>query len=143
MVKYIAHRGNWDGPSPDNENTKEYLYSAYFDKGFGVEVDIILYNDELYYGHDEPQERVITSFLLYPDVFCHAKDLNALGKLLDIGANCFWHQEDTVTLTSENHIWCYPGHFPKHERAVWLNLHGATLPKDTTGIYGICGDKNE
>ena len=61
--------------------------------------------------------------------------------LLDMRTRCFWHDTDTVTLTKDGHIWCYPGNFPRHKRAVWLDLEDIPLPEDTTGIYGICGDK--
>jgi hypothetical protein len=65
----------------------------------------------------------------------------SLQILLDMRTRCFWHDKDTVTLTNDGHIWCYPGNFPRHKRSVWLDLEDIPLPEDTTGIYGICGDK--
>ena len=141
MVRFIAHRGNWNGVQPAWENTRDYLEFAYHDKGYDVEVDIIEHNGILYLGHDEPQQIADTNFLQQPGVWCHAKTLNTLELLLDMRTNCFWHEQDTVTLTSERYMWCYPGNFPRHSRAVWLDLEGVQIPENVQGIYGICGDQ--
>ena len=140
-MKFIAHRGNWAGPNPAYENKLEYLQAA-LDKQFDVECDLIGYRGELYFGHDEPDELADREFISNPSVFCHAKNLEALLLLADMrSTNYFWHQEDTVTLTSQGHMWCYPGVHPVHKRAIWLDLGGIPLPENTYGIYGICGDK--
>jgi hypothetical protein len=60
--------------------------------------------------------------------------------LLSMRTNTFWHQEDTVTLTSKSYIWCYPGTWLQNKNAVWLDLLGAVMPTDTQGIHGICSD---
>lgn len=140
MVKFIAHRGNYNGSQPVWENTKDYLEFAYHDKGYDVECDLIGHNGLLYYGHDDPQEPADTNFLQLEGVWCHAKNLEALTLLLMMRTNCFWHENDTVTLTSNKYIWCFPGHYPISNRAVWLDLHGAKLPVNIENIHGICGD---
>jgi hypothetical protein len=139
-MKYIAHRGNIDGPNPAHENTYEYLRHAWA-QGHDVECDLIAHRGILYMGHDEPAEPANTNFIQQDSVWCHAKNLEALELLLAMRTNCFWHEKDTVTLTSRGNIWCYPGHFPRNKRAVWLDLEGIELPDDRTGIYGVCGDK--
>lgn len=139
MVKFIAHRGNINGPDPGLENTDEYLKYAY-SLGYDVEIDLIEYNGELYYGHDEPQCIADISFLESPGVWCHAKNLKALSILLQLNTNTFWHQNDDVTLTSKGYVWCYPGTFVNSYNAVWLDLLNKPLPEHISNIYGICSD---
>ena len=140
MVKFIAHRGNWDGPNPEFENKIEYLEAAY-NKKYNVECDLIGHKGKLYFGHDVPGEPAKFDFLVQPGVFCHAKNLEGLLLLSDIpGIDYFWHEKDTVTITSRGYFWCYPGAHPVHNRAIWLDLGGIPLPENTYGIYGICGD---
>jgi hypothetical protein len=139
-MRFIAHRGNYKGPQKYAENTKQYLEHAYFDMGFDVECDLIAHNGNLYLGHDNPGEMADPNFLQRDGVWCHAKNLEALELLLAMRTNCFWHEKDTVTLTSQKYIWCYPGVLPVHPRAVWLDLEDITLPKTKYGIYAICGD---
>lgn len=137
---FIAHRGNTEGPTPEKENTLEYLKQAY-DLGYGVECDIQVHNGQLYFGHDEPQELVDYEFISRTNVFCHAKTVETFSRLLNLNVNCFWHETDQVTLTSDGQMWCYPGIHPLHEKAIWLDLLDAPLPnKIDIPIYGICGD---
>lgn len=142
-MRFIAHRGNIFGPRPEYENKIDYMWNAY-DVCRGLECDVQSYKDKLYFGHDEPQEEVDVSLMTMQNVFCHAKDLTAMLMMIDMkNVHCFWHQEDTITLTNRGFVWCYPGHYPVHEKAIWLDLHGAELPKDKTGIWGICGDRHK
>lgn len=104
----IAHRGNTRGKNIDFENKPEYLVDAIKD-GFNVEADVWLVDNKFYLGHDNPDYLIDTSFLKLESVWCHAKNIEALEKLLLIGAHCFWHQEDSYTLTSRGFIWAYPG----------------------------------
>lgn len=139
MAVKIAHRGNYAGVQPDRENKIDYLREA-LDDGYWIECDVQTTPDGLYFGHDEPQEPVDYRILIHPHTICHAKDLNALTRLMDLGAHVFWHQEDTVTLTSHRYIWCYPGQHPNHERAIWLDLHDSPIPCNTSKIFGVCSD---
>ena len=50
----VAHRGNTRGRKPSEENSPEYVQEA-LSKGFHVEVDVRLFNEEWYLGHDDPQ----------------------------------------------------------------------------------------
>ena len=139
MVKFIAHRGNTRGPT-DQENCEDYLHAA-LSKGYMVEADVILHDDQLYLGHDEPQQKVSDSLLENSDVVFHAKTVETLLALLDKNLHCFWHQADRVTITNQGFIWCYPGVHPVHPKAIWLDLHDKPLP-DTIdpSIYAVCGD---
>lgn len=139
-MKFIAHRGNFAGPDPAVENTIEYLRDAY-NRGYDVECDLLSHRGVLYFGHDEPQGVADTNFLQQPGVWCHAKNLEALELLMSMRTNCFWHDVDKCTLTSQGYIWCYPGENVQHPKAIWLDLSGIPLPDQVEGIYGYCGDK--
>lgn len=137
---FIAHRGNFEGSDPNKENTIAYMKAAY-DEGYGVECDIQLHDGKLYFGHDGPQELVDYEFISRDNVFCHAKTVETFSRLMNLNINCFWHESDQVTLTSEGQIWCYPGIHPLHSQAIWLDLLGRPLPdRVDIPIYGVCGD---
>jgi hypothetical protein len=109
---YIAHRGNINGPNHIDENKPEYLLQA-ISKGFYVETDLWLINDELYLGHDTPTYKIEIDFLLNikEKLFCHCKNIDALYFIIqnynDI--ECFFHDNDKCVLTSKNNIWNFPG----------------------------------
>lgn len=105
---YISHRGNLNGINQDMENNPEYLDNA-ISKGFHVEVDVRVFKDKIYLGHDEPQFKISNDFLLRKEIWCHAKDIYALEVLKKIQAIYFWHQNDDYTLTSNGYFWTYPG----------------------------------
>ena len=107
-MKLISHRGNTAGPQPKFENRPEYIISA-IRKGYDVEVDVWLQGNHFMLGHDEPQYEVDKSFLISSPIWCHAKNVEALSRLIEIEAHCFWHQNDDVTLTSRGLLWIYPG----------------------------------
>jgi hypothetical protein len=137
---YIAHRGNINGPNPENENKPEYLFKA-IEEGFHVETDLWLIDNILYLGHDEPQYKIEIDFLKIKDkLFCHCKNVDALYFILknfnDI--ECFFHNEDECVLTSKNHIWNYPG-------TKCTSLSICVMPErvnqKTNDIwFGICSD---
>lgn len=122
----IAHRGNLNGPDPEWENRPECIQNA-IDAGFEAELDIWLFDNHWYSGHDEPKHRIAIKQLCdWEDkVWFHAKNLEALhamskkdsnsmgGVILRnryFNFNVFWHESDKFTLTSKGYIWTYPGH---------------------------------
>lgn len=110
-MKFIAHRGNTNGPNPKCENKPVYILNA-LSKGYDVEIDLWYITNTWFLGHDKPQYKIGVNFILkYIDKFwCHAKNEEALFELLKIpNINCFWHQEDDYTITSKKFIWVYPG----------------------------------
>lgn len=139
MPVFIAHRGNIWGREEQYENTIEYLRHAH-NSGYGVECDLQVYNDVLYFGHDEPQQQADYEFLSLPYVFAHAKTVETMQVLLNSGIHCFWHETDKLTLTSLGYMWCYPGVYPVHHRSIWLDLEGASTPVIPPEIFGVCGD---
>ena len=130
----IAHRGNMNGPN-EYENGQKYCEEA-IAQGFNIELDV-WYTDTWWTGHDRPQYRVDPDFLLKKEVWCHAKNIEALKKLLELGAHCFFHQNDNVTLTSQQYIWTYPTQ-PLTEKSICVLPELQTI--DVDGCAGICSD---
>ena len=63
-------------------------------------------------GHDEPLYETDYKFLMNEKLWCHAKNLDALFEMKKYAIHYFWHETDTVTLTSKNYVWAYPGKQP-------------------------------
>jgi hypothetical protein len=136
----IAHRGNTNGPIESWENEPTYIDLA-ISKEFDVEVDVWYVNGLLYLGHDNPLYCV--DFGWFKDrishLWIHCKNIEAViffnGIHYDF--NYFWHETDTITLTSLNHIWAYPGKQPI-EKSI------AVMPEicdDSTDLcIGVCSD---
>ena len=104
----IAHRGNLNGKQPERENSPEYIKKA-LEEGYHVEVDIWLKEtNNLFLGHDGPKYPIGLQFLKDDRIWCHCKNIDALGYLLDKGVHCFFHKTDDVILTSKGYIWTFP-----------------------------------
>ena len=142
-ITFIAHRGNTNGPNPSEENQFDYLYEAWV-SGYNIECDVIGYKHQLYFGHDEPQQLADERFLCYPEVWVHAKNLEAVNILSKLSCHWFWHQEDKMTLTSQGKAWCYPGVYINSWSAVFLDLEPQRLDPLTLNKYlkcdKVCGD---
>ena len=139
----ISHRGNIDGKKPHLENQPEYIDEA-ISLGYDVEIDIWGIDGELFLGHDEPQYPTDFDWLKErsSNLWIHCKNIDALLYFTDIDYslelfNYFWHETDTVTLTSENWIWAFPGKQP-------INGSIAVLPEiyndDVSDAAGVCSD---
>ena len=104
----ISHRGNINGIIQKEENKPEYIREA-ISQGYNVEIDVNIYKEKLYLGHDEPQYEVKDEFVMDNKMWCHAKDIYSLEKLKTLNSIYFWHQEDDYTITSNGFFWTYPG----------------------------------
>ena len=135
----ISHRGNVNGRKPELENGQRYCQAA-IDAGYNVEIDVHFYDGILWTGHDRPQYRVDDDFLLQEEVWCHAKDIMALRRLLELETHCFFHQNDPVTLTSKGYMWTYPTQ-PLTEKSICVlpELQLIALKHSA----GICSDRIE
>jgi len=135
----ISHRGNTTGPNPEQENHPDYIDNA-ISLGFDVEVDIWVINSTINLGHDNPQYKVTHQWLndRCDNLWIHCKNIKAIEWFNSIkGFNYFWHEEDTITLTSKNYIWAYPGKQPiKNSIAVMPEIYNDNL--DT--CIGVCSD---
>ena len=134
----ISHRGNTNGPNPKKENTIQYIEQT-LKQGYHCEIDICKFDGRKFYlGHDEPGEPVSIDWLNTNQVWCHAKNYNALEALVTLGIHCFWHQTDKYTITSQGWIWAYPGQ-PGGKYTI------AVLPERLTNdevkkFAGVCSD---
>jgi len=119
MKTYIAHRGNRDGPLPSRENHPEYIQEA-LREGFECECDVWFVNDSWWLGHDEPQYTITETFFNTKGLWLHAKNYEALVRLLALGpsVHVFFHDTDAYTITSQGVIWAYPGQPIGSERTV-------------------------
>jgi len=132
----ISHRGNINGKQPNLENGQRYCQKA-IDEGYNVEIDVHWYEGIFWTGHDRPQYRVDTEFLKKEEVWCHAKDIQALYELQKIDAHCFFHQNDNVTLTSRGFLWTSPTHkLTDKSICVLPELQKINLDK----CAGVCSD---
>lgn len=133
----IAHRGNLDGPRPELENSPDYIEAA-LAAGFEVEIDVWCQDGAFSLGHDEPSYPIDLSYLARPGLWCHAKDLNALEQMLRWPSiHCFWHEDDTATLTSRGFIWTYPGK-PLTRQSISVLPGGED--RDWRVAAGVCSD---
>ena len=132
----ISHRGHINGRNPNLENGQRYCQKA-IDAGYNVEIDVHFYDGILWTGHDRPQYRVDDDFLLQEEVWCHAKDIMALRRLLELETHCFFHQNDPVTLTSKGYMWTYPTQ-PLTEKSICVKPEVQLIALKHSA--GICSD---
>lgn len=142
-MKLISHRGNLNGPNPERENHPDYIWEA-IQEGYDVEIDVWVVDNKFMLGHDKPQYEFPFDLFNnhYNKLWIHCKNIDALSQLNNmdnIGSklNYFWHEEDTVTLTSKNYIWAYPGKQPiKNSIAVMPEIYNDNVE----GCFGVCSD---
>lgn len=135
----ISHRGNTDGKVPERENHPDYIDEA-IALGYDVEVDLWSIEGVLLLGHDKPQYGISQQWLneRVNKIWIHCKNIEAMEWMDSItGFLYFWHEEDTVALTTFGHIWAYPGKQPiNNSIAVMPEIHN----EEVTQCKGICSD---
>lgn len=139
-MKLIAHRGNINGKFESYENEPMYIDSA-IKKGYDVEIDVRYIDGQLYLGHDEAQYGVNLRWFVdrIEKIWIHCKNVEAVifFSNMDYEFNYFWHEEDTITLTSKKVIWVYPGKQP-------IENSIAVMPEifndDVSQCVGVCSD---
>ena len=132
----ISHRGNLDGRVREYENDPRYINLA-LDGGYEVEIDVWCKDGEWYLGHDEPTYQINFNYLRNKKLWCHAKNIESLNKMLKEDIHCFWHQGDDVTLTSCGFMWTYPGKPLTDKSICVLPEKNNEIPKKA---LGICSD---
>lgn len=143
-MKFIAHRGNLLGPEPDKENRISQIELA-LQNNFDVEIDVRLYRDELYLGHDVLQEQVPASYLYKHrnNLWIHAKNLVTFLYLLETepDLHVFCHDADDVVFTNQGKLWTHPRHeiFLKNSVALKFEYKEGFITSHSD-IYGICSD---
>ncbi len=136
----IAHRGLLSGPNKELENHPDQIRKA-VNLGFFAEVDVRS-NDSgrLFLGHDAPSYPIEPSFFVEtPNIIVHAKDLKTLSYFAQSGVHCFWHEEDTYTLTNRGWIWAYPDSEANGFTICVMPEVYSTRP-DLKNYMGVCSD---
>jgi len=139
---HIAHRGCIDGPDKKNENHPDFLLKA-IKLGYFVELDLWFIDRKFILGHDAPQYETDLIYLhdIADKAFIHCKNIDALSIIVSNSKfECFYHEEDTCTLTSKGRIWTYPGILPLKENSIAVmpeRCPGYVIPNN---IYGVCSD---
>ncbi len=136
---YISHRGNLNGVNSHLENSPNYIHEA-IERGFDVEIDVWKIDEKWFLGHDVPEYEISKDFLLNESLWCHAKNLQALKGLLEIGVKCFWHQNDKFTLTSNNFIWTFPGFELTTNSICVMPERFSEESTDLSSCAGVCSD---
>ena len=137
-MKYISHRGNLTGVNSSRENSPDYIKEA-LDAGFDVEVDVWYVDGKFMLGHDAPTYKTDVEFLLDSRLWCHAKNPEALEKMLGFGIHCFWHENDERTLTSQGYVWTYP-YKELVKKSVVVILDKELDYGYVSGAVAVCGD---
>jgi len=105
----ISHRGNVDSVNIYKENTQSYIQEA-IDLGYDVEIDVwCISYDQLYLGHDKPENFVKIDWLLdrKDNLWVHCKNFKALTKLIELDLRVFYHTMEDYTIISDKHIWAH------------------------------------
>ena len=135
----ISHRGNIKGKNTEKENHPNYIDEA-ITLGYDVEIDLWSIEGVLLLGHDSPQYGISQHWLneRINKLWIHCKNIEAMEWMDNIaGFIYFWHEEDTVTLTTFGHIWAYPGKQPiNNSIAVMPEIHN----EEVTQCKGVCSD---
>jgi len=136
-MKIISHRGNLNGINFQLENEPNHITRVLC---MGIDCEIDVWHDAgvYYLGHDDPKYKIEAKFLLQKGLWCHAKNLAALEKMLEIGAHCFWHQEDDFTLTSNGYIWTFPQKIVGNKSVIVDN--NSNWKTKNYQCFGVCSD---
>lgn len=134
-MKYIAHRGNTNGPS-QYENRPEYLLKAA--KTFDVELDVWNVNGRYWLGHDKPQYAVDLGFLVNDKFWCHAKDSQTFADLAQHSKiHAFFQESDDVAFTTQGYLW-------HHSSAPWQGPRSVVTALEKSvplqNVYATCSD---
>jgi len=138
-MKFIAHRGNLNGPSPEKENHPAYVDAA-FQAGFDAEVDVWVVDGKIVLGHDKPQYEIHEQWFYSFMMWVHCKNIEALYKFKSNPLiNAFYHDQDDAVLTSQGYIWTFP------RPSVLTKQSVAVMPErvkdwQLDDCYGICTD---
>lgn len=133
-MKLIAHRGNTNGPSPEFENTPEYIRKA-LRAGYDVETDVWCLSDLWCLGHDGAETVVSFDFLKQKGLWCHAKTPRALSLMIEKGVLCFANESDLMSLVSNGKIWST---YYQRKDIIYMEAGLKRLPEKD--CYGVCSD---
>ena len=132
----ISHRGNLSGRDVKLENNPTQIQKV-LDLGYHCEIDVWYINGVFLLGHDFPTIAVSEYDLENSKLWCHAKTVESLQKMLtNKNINCFWHEGDQYTLTSKGYIWTLPETRVSEKCVIVDNSKNIT----NYGCAGVCSD---
>ena len=135
----ISHRGNLNGINLEMENKPEYINYA-LESGFNVEIDVWYHKEKFFLGHDNPTYLTSIDFLKNEYLWCHAKSIETLRKLISFeDIHCFYHESDPVTLTSKNFLWTYPKN-QLTNRSICVESNRKSINDIKNKCFGLCSD---
>ena len=145
MIKFVSHRGNFEGPNKARENEPAYIDEAlsYCDS---VEVDVRMVGDTLFLGHDYPQHKVSAAWLneRHNKLLMHLKDIRSLKFNLRHSLqhwHYFCHAVDPFTHTSHGLMWLHDIALePDHSTIVPLMTRDLVMSYQNRNILAICSD---
>jgi hypothetical protein len=137
-MKLISHRGNINGKIIEAENRPDYIDDT-IRLGYDVEIDLWKINGQLYLGHDSFQYGINDEWLneRIDKLWIHCKNVESLNWIKNTSLHYFWHENDTLTLTSKNYIWVYPG---KQPIVGSIAVMPETFNDDVSSCLGVCSD---
>jgi hypothetical protein len=90
-------------------------------------------------GHNKPQYEINNDWLVerVNKLWVHCKNVESLNWIKNTELHYFWHEEDTLTLTSKNYVWVYPGKQPIVDSiAVMPEIHNDNI----SNCLGVCSN---
>jgi hypothetical protein len=143
---FIAHRANINGPDPTTENNPTQIIAA-LQAGWEVEIDVRYLNGRWYLGHDSAQYEIHEQFLNNTRFWCHAKNIEALYRLLSNGCvKVFMHDEDDAVIVADTGnaskwIWTHPKTNQLTNRSIAVMPENAIWTMEQLSrAVGICSD---
>lgn len=138
-MKWIAHRGNINGPNFLMENNPQYVRKT-LEAGYDVEIDVWFEFGDIYLGHDKPQYKINRYFLQNQRVWAHCKNIKTyieLSKFINI--NCFLQDAEELVSTTRGYIWAHSKSTAWNNKTVITKLDSRNwnAPDD---IFAICSD---
>ena len=111
--------------------------------GFECECDVWYHKEKYWLGHDEPQYEICPEFLSTPKLWIHAKNYEALQRILrdfpDV--HVFFHDKDPYTITSQQYIWAYPGQPVNSYKTICVMPERVKYTiREKNRACGICSD---
>lgn len=141
-MKFIAHRGNINGPG-GRENQPSYVLAA-LAAGYDAEIDLRVGGGTYGLGHGAPYYTVDETFLLdnADRLWVHCKNFEALRACAALpGVHYFFHGQDRYTLTSKGHVFAKPGEPLVCGGVAVMPEYASYTDADLRLCFAVCTDR--
>jgi hypothetical protein len=138
----ISHRGNLFGKIEEKENSPNYIDEAII-RGFNVEIDLWVKENNLYLGHDLPQYKIDQRWLdvRKNNILVHAKNIFALEILIESKIKFFFHENERhVLIHNSNNVWSHDVSECLPRSIIPALTKNEFLEHCNKNVYGICSD---